>query len=67
MNELSERVSVGAHRFVASISTDDINRLVTSKYAEISEKNNRLHMDLSRFILRHVGERPSHEVGTGTG
>jgi predicted ATPase len=65
MNELSERVSVGAHRFVASISTDDINRLVTSKYAEISEKNNRLHMDLSRFILRQVGEKASSPVGTG--
>jgi predicted ATPase len=57
MNHLSDRLSVGAHRFVASISTDDVNRLLTSKYAEISEKNNRLHMDLSRFILQHVGER----------
>jgi predicted ATPase len=57
MNQLSDRLSVDAHRFVASISTDDINRLLTSKYAEISERNNRLHMDLSRFILQQVGKR----------
>jgi predicted ATPase len=57
INQLSDRLSVGDHRFVASISTDDISRLLTSKYAEISEKNNRLQMDLSRFILEQVGER----------
>jgi predicted ATPase len=45
---------VGAHRFVASISTEDLIRLLTSKYAEVSEKTNRLHMELSRFILQQV-------------
>lgn len=54
MNNLSERISVGLHRFVASISTNDINRLLTLKYAEISEKTNRLHMELSNFILKNV-------------
>jgi predicted ATP-dependent endonuclease of OLD family len=57
MNELSDRLSVEGHRFVASISTDDINRLLTSKYAEISERNNHIHMDFSRFILQQVGEK----------
>ena len=57
MNQLSDRLSVAAHRFVASISTNDIDRLLTSKYAEISERNNRLHMALSQFILQQVGER----------
>jgi predicted ATPase len=57
MNQLSDRLSVGAHRFVTSISTDDINRLLTLKYAEISERNNRLHMGLSHFILQQVGKR----------
>ena len=51
VHNLSERLSVGSHRFIASISTDDIVRLVTSKYAEISEKTNRLHMELSRYFL----------------
>lgn len=66
VNQLSDRLSVGAHRFVASISTDDINRLLTSKYAEISEKNNRLHMDLSRFILQQVSEGTGSVAGTDT-
>jgi predicted ATPase len=61
MNQLSDRLSVGAHRFVASISTDDLNGLLTLKYAEISERNNRLHMDLSRFILKQVGERTGND------
>ena len=56
MLQLSERISVGEHRFVASISTDDITRLLTSKYAEISEKNNRMHMDMSKYILTKVGD-----------
>lgn len=55
MNDLSERVSVGAHRLVASTSTDDIDRLLTSQYAHVSERNNHLHMDLSKFILERVG------------
>ena len=58
VNNLSERLSVGQHRFVASISTDDIVRLLTSKYAEISERTNRLHMELSRFILERVRTGP---------
>jgi energy-coupling factor transporter ATP-binding protein EcfA2 len=62
INRLSDRLSVGPHRFVASISTDDIVRLLTSKYAEISERTNRLHMELSRFILKRVRDGPSSDV-----
>ena len=66
INHLSESISVGAHRFVASISTDDIVRLLTSKYAEISERTNRLHMDLSKFILAEVEpEGGAGEAGMG--
>ena len=68
MMQLSDRISVGEHRFVASISTDDITRLLTSKYAEISEKNNRMHMDLSKYILTHVGDEGDDDSpGTGSG
>jgi predicted ATPase len=64
MNRLSDRLSVGNHRFVASISTDDIIKLVTSKYAEISERTNRLHMELSRFILEQVSATRMAVSGT---
>jgi ABC-type hemin transport system ATPase subunit len=65
MKELSERVSVGAHRLVASTSTDDIDRLLTSQYAHVSEKNNYLHMELSRFILERVGGDSRNGAGAG--
>jgi predicted ATPase len=55
---LSQRLSVDDHRFVASISTDDIESLLTSKYAEISEQTNRLNMQLSSFILKQVSSTP---------
>lgn len=58
INRLSDRLSVGEHRFVSSISTDDIIRLLNSKYAEISERTNRLHMELSRFIMEQVKAVP---------
>lgn len=65
MNHLSESISVGRHRLVASISTDDITRLLTSKYAEISEKNNLHHMVLSSFIQNLVGQ--SRQDGAANG
>jgi len=63
INSLSDRLSVQQHRFVASIATDDIVRLLTSKYAEISERTNRFHMDLSRFILTSVHDEPTLAFG----
>ena len=58
LSRLSERLSVGDHRFVASISTDDIEILLTSKYAEISEQTNRLNKQLSTYILKQVSSTP---------
>ncbi|MBX3448915.1 MAG: AAA family ATPase [Planctomycetaceae bacterium] len=49
--QLSDRWTNRAHRFVSSISTADINQLVTSKYAEISERTNRLHMSFAHEML----------------
>uniref|UniRef100_Q025B4 ATPase AAA-type core domain-containing protein n=1 Tax=Solibacter usitatus (strain Ellin6076) TaxID=234267 RepID=Q025B4_SOLUE len=64
MDQLSARLTVQQHRFVASISTHDIVRLLTSQYAEVSETTNRLHMDLSNFILKTIrgvsGEESRH-------
>lgn len=54
MNELSSRLAVGKHHFVASIATDDIVKLLTTRYADVSEKTNRLHTDLSQWILRTI-------------
>lgn len=56
MNQLSDRMSTGDHRFVASISTDDISRLLTAKFADLTSQSNQLHMQMASYILEHVGE-----------
>lgn len=63
-NQLSDRLGKADHHFVASISTDDIVRLLNFKYTEISEKTNYMHMDLSRFILGRIGNTNSNRTDT---
>ncbi len=64
LNRLAEQISVGAHRLVASISTDDITQLLTSHYTQMSDKNNSLYVELSNFVLAHFHEGPNVVAGT---
>jgi predicted ATPase len=57
MLQLSERLSVSEHRFVASISTDDLSTLLNSKYAEISEKARRIQTAFQITSSRMLAER----------
>lgn len=59
MRVLSERISVQKHRFVSSISTQDIVRLLTSKYADVSELTNLMHSRLSSSIIERINEYSS--------
>ena len=54
MSDLSNSISVGDHKFIASISTHDIVRLLTQKYADISEKINELQANLSQKITKRI-------------
>ncbi|TGO02826.1 hypothetical protein PN36_18455, partial [Candidatus Thiomargarita nelsonii] len=45
-SDLSNYLSVETHQFVTSISTDDITRLLTKQYADISERINQLQNEL---------------------
>ncbi len=45
------------HKFIASISTDDIVKLLTEKYADVSSKTNELHVKLSEDITQKISER----------
>ena len=54
MSELSDTVSVYDHKFIASISTDDIAALLTQKYAAISERINELQVKLSAEIKQKI-------------
>lgn len=51
LNELSHILSVGKHRFVSSISTDDIVALLTEEYANVSEATNKKHGELNKYIF----------------
>lgn len=54
LSELSGMVSVYDHKFIASISTHDIVRLLTQKYADVSEEINGLHAKLSQEITQKI-------------
>ncbi len=56
MLQLSARVSVYNHKFIASISTHDIVELLTEKFANISEKTNELYAKLSKEITKKISE-----------
>ena len=51
---LSSRISVYDHRFVSSISTDDIVELVTKKYADASESLNKNYQRFSTSIIDSI-------------
>jgi len=54
LNELSTRLSDGNHRFVCSISTDDIVKLITKQYADASETINEHYRELSTSIIETI-------------
>ena len=54
MSGLSEEVSVANHKFVSSISTDDIASLLAQRYAAISERINELQVELSAEIKQKI-------------
>jgi predicted ATPase len=57
--EYSARISVRQHLFVTSVSADDMVRIVTNKYAEASAETNKLHTELSSYIMRITGDTES--------
>jgi predicted ATPase len=51
LEQLSKDLSSGQHKFVCSISTDDIAALLTQRYAYASEEVNRKYTEFSGEIL----------------
>ena len=54
MSELSEGMSVEDHKFIASISTDDVATLLKQKHAEISRKIDEHQVQLSSDITQKI-------------
>jgi predicted ATP-binding protein involved in virulence len=56
LQNLSRRLGVFDHKFVASISTFDIKHLLTQCYAEVSSQTNKLHAKMARDISSLVSD-----------
>lgn len=54
LSYLSTVLSVEEHRFITSISTHDIVRLLTQEYADVSGKINDLHTTLTNEITKKI-------------
>jgi predicted ATP-binding protein involved in virulence len=54
LETVSDRMSVGKHRFVCSISTADVVNLLTTRYAEVSRQTNAAHSELARKIITEI-------------
>lgn len=61
--ELSRRMSVRSHTFVASLSTVDIVDLLMKNYTEMSELSNRLQQQTSQVIIDRI-KQYKRETGT---
>lgn len=64
VTEYSNMMSARSHRFVASVSTNDIEALLTRRYADTSEKTNKLHEELSGQIEKMISRTESRQGST---
>lgn len=62
LDAVSENLTTGFnHKFIASLSTEDINYLLSNKYADISEEIRRLEANQSKTILDLVANSQEKE------
>lgn len=62
LDSVSENLTTSFnHKFVASVSTEDINYLLSNKYADISEEIRKLEANQSRNILNIVSNSQDKE------
>ena len=66
MSRFSTEMSVNGHKFIASISTDDLGELLTQKYADIYEEISGLQSlllaDISKKIEISIGKEDASET-----
>ena len=62
LSELSQNLSAPAHKFVASISTDDLVSLLTTESAKINEQINSLQKSQSDSIIDKIKKRSGNDV-----
>ena len=66
ISRFSDEVSINGHRFIASISTEDLGELLTQKYAdiyeEISTRQSQVLEDISREMQNNPGKGKVSEI-----
>jgi predicted ATP-dependent endonuclease of OLD family len=62
LSELSESLSFGTQRFVASISTDDLVILITKEYARITDEVTKIQKRQSDKIIDQIKNRTQNET-----
>lgn len=63
MLRFSSEVSVNGHKFIASISTEDISELLTQKYADIYEEISNLQSRVLEEISKKIQDTSEKEKG----
>ncbi|RSK37219.1 AAA family ATPase [Hymenobacter metallilatus] len=66
LSNISERLSNNNHKFIASLSTEDLTILITKKYAEITEIVNSLQKRHSDSIIDRIRKRKYGDVTEDT-
>lgn len=61
MRKISIRMSFGDHKYITSVSTKDINELITNKYAEISESINNNYKSLTDHLEKVISSKDKSE------
>ena len=61
MSRFSDEVSINEHKFIASISTEDLRELLTQKYADIYEKINNRQSQVLEEISKEIQNNPNKD------
>ena len=61
MSRFSDAVSINGHKFIASISTEDLGELLTQKYADIYEEISTRQARVLENILKEMQNNPNED------
>ena len=61
MSRFSDEVSINEHKFIASISTEDLRELLTQKYADIYEEITRRQAQVLENISKEIQNNPDKD------
>ena len=64
MSRFSDDVSINGHKFIASISTEDLGELLTQKYADIYEEITIRQAQVLEEILKNIQNHPDKDTAS---